>query len=329
MKGKLFSVGRIALGLAASGGLGWLVVRGLDWGVVRDALEGVSFSLIFLAVVVFMAASVLRAYRWQILFVSEKISVLRLFIVQNEGIGLNNVSPIRVISEPTQLAVLTVRDKVKGSTALATLGMERVIDLVASTLILGVALLLVEEMQYFKPFIWGALVITLIAVALVRLLAWGSEAATFIRRISFLAAFATAVRDLERERARLVTSLLVTVIYWIMVGITAWIISLAIGLSISPTTATLVALGTIFFATSVPAAPGALGTFEFAMVYTLEFFGVQSDVAIVFAVITHAVLFLPPMIIAAIFLPREGVLSLRRMRGLAARGAGAGHGPAS
>jgi uncharacterized membrane protein YbhN (UPF0104 family) len=86
-------------------------------------------------------------------------------------------------------------------------------------------------------------------------------------------------------------------------------------------------MGTIFFATAVPAAPSAIGTFEFAVIYVLDFFGVERESGFGFAVITHAVFFLPPTVIAAIFLPREGIVSVGRIRGLVARGAGAGHGP--
>ena len=325
MKGKLLGISRIVVGLAASSGLGWLVAHGLDWGEVGDALGGTSLSLVVVAVAVFMAASFLRAYRWRILFVNEKISTLRLFVIQNEGIGLNNVVPLRVVSEPTQLAILTLRDRVNGATALATLGMERVIDVIASTLILGVAFFLVPEMSNFTLYVWGAIGFTVVAVTLVRFLAWGSEALSFIRRISFLSAFATAVRNLERERARLAASLLLSVMYWIMMGVTAWIIAKAIGLPISPTTSTLVIMGTIFFATAVPAAPGAIGTFEFAIVYVLEFFDVAGEASFAFAVITHAVFFLPPTIIAAVFLPREGIVSVHRIRGLVARVADAGN----
>ena len=325
MKGTLLGAGKIAIGLAASGGLGWLAVHGLDWGQVRDSLQETSISLVVVAVAVFMAASFLRAYRWQILFVNEKISTLRLFLIQNEGIGLNNVVPVRVASEPTQLAILTLRDRINGATALATLGMERVIDVIASTLILGVAFFLVPEMSNFTLYLWGAIGFAVVAVALVRFLAWGSEALSFIRRFSFLAAFATAVRDLERERFRLASSLLVSIVYWIMVGIITWIIAKAVGLSISPTTSTLVIMGAIFFATAIPSAPGAIGTFEFAIVYMLEFFDVAGESSFAFAVITHAVFFLPPTVIAAVFLPREGILSVQRIRGLVARGAGVGN----
>ena len=327
--GKLIGPAKIALALAATGGLGWLVVRGLDWGLVGENLKGVSIPLLLLSLAVFMAASYLRAFRWKILFINERISILRLFVIQNEGIGINNVVPVRVASEATQLAVLSIRDRVSSATALATLGMERVIDVVASALILGVAFFLVPEMKEFKIYVWGAIGFAVVVVAFVRFLAWGSEGISAIRRISFLSAFTAAVRDLERERARLAASLLASIIYWIMVGVTAWIIAKAVHLPISPTTATLVIMGTIFFATAIPAAPGAIGTFEFAIVYVLEYFGVEQNASFAFAVLTHAVFFLPPTIIAAVFLPLEGIFSVRHVRGLITRGAGVGSGSGS
>ena len=324
MKGRLIGAGKLALGLAASVGLGWLVVRGLDWGLVLDSLEGISLSLVLLALAVHVAGGFLRAFRWQILFVNVRISTLRLFIIQNEGLGLNNLVPVRVASEATQLAVLTIRDRVNGATALATLGMERVIDVVASTFILGVAFFLVPEMKNFTLYVWGAIGFAVVVLALVRFLAWGSDTIPFIRRVPALAAFTRAVRDLEHERIRLAASLLVSLVYWITVGITAWIVAVAINLPISLITATLVIMGTIFFATAVPAAPGALGTFEFAVVYVLGFFGVEREAGLGFAVLVHAVLFLPSTIITALFLPREGIGSAVRGRRSASR-AGAGH----
>ena len=302
---------RLIVGIMASGGLGWLAIRGLDWDIVADNLVAVSLPLLVLSIAVFMFASYIRAVRWRILFVNENISSARLFIIQNEGIGLNNMVPFRVVSEPTQLAVLTIRDRVNAATALATLGMERVIDVVASTLILGIAFFLVPEMESFKIYVWGAVGFTVVAVGLVRLFAWSSGAVGFVRRISFLSAFATAVRDLERERVRLLASFALSVGYWILVGSTAWIIAAAIDLPISPVTATVVIMGTIFFATAVPAAPSAIGTFEWAVVYILGFFGIEDEAGFGFAVIAHAVLFLPPTIIAALFLPREGVKAIR------------------
>ena len=318
MRRRALTLVRIAVGIAASAGLGWLAARGLDWGLVAESFGGVSLPLVLLAVVVFMAASYLRAARWKVLFVDDDISTNRLFLIQNVGIGLNNVMPVRIASEVSQLAILSLKDGIRPSVALATLGMERVLDVVASTLILAIAFFMVPEMAEFAPYVWGALGLSIVCIALVRLLAWGNTGMPWIERVPGLTAFTTAVRDLERHPLRLIVSLTMSIGYWLIVGLTAWILASAIDLAISPTTATLVIMGTIFFATAVPAAPAAIGTFEFAVVYVLEFFGVNRESGFGFAVITHVVFFLPPTLMAAVFLPREGLGSFSRLRSLMA-----------
>ena len=320
------SIGRICLGVAVSAGLGWLVTRGLDWGMTLEALAEASPAMIALAVAVFMGASYLRAARWRALFVNETISTNRLFVIQNVGIGLNNVVPIRVASETFQFAALSLKEGVRPSVALAAIGMERVLDLVVSIAILAVAFFLIPEMRNFAPYVWvwGAIGVALASVLAVRLLAWGGGqgGASWVRRLPFLESFTKAVRDLERERTRLAISATMTFAFWLLTGITAWILANSIDLSLSPVTATMVIMVTIFFATSVPGAPAAVGTFEFAMVYILEFFGVSRESGFGFAVLTHAVFFLPPTIMAAIFLPREGMGSLRKLRARADRRSG-------
>ena len=185
--------------------------------------------------------------------------------------------PVRIASEVSQLAILSLKDGVRPSVALATLGMERVLDVIASTLILAVAFFMVPEMARFAPYVWGALGLSVICIALVRLLAWGNTGIPWIERVPGLTAFTTAVRELERHPLRLTVSTTMSIGYWLIVGLTSWILASSIDLPINPVTATLVIMGTIFFATAVPAAPSAIGTFEFAVVYVLEFFGVDRE----------------------------------------------------
>ena len=314
MKRRVFVIGRIVAGVAISIGLGWLTARGLDWGLVLEAFGDVSLTMLALAVATFVFASYLRALRWRALFVNGEVSTNRLFMVQNVGIGLNNLVPIRIASEAVQLAILSIKDRVRPSVALATLGMERVLDVVASALILAIAFLFIPEMEDYGIYVWGALAFAVLCIVIVRLLAWSGNGISWIRRLPFLLSFAKAVRDLERERMRLAVSFALSVIYWLLVGVTAWIISISFQLSITPVTATMVIMATIFFATAVPAAPSAIGTFEFAVVYMLGLFAVSHESAFGFAVITHAVFFLPPTLMAVLFLPREGIGSISQLK---------------
>ena len=331
MKKALQSFGASAIGIAASIVLGLLVIRGLDWGDVLDSFQGVSMPLVALAVIVFLAASVLRAVRWQLLFTEKSVSTLRLFIVQNEGIGLNNLVPVRIASELAQLTVLSLRDGVRVSTSVATLGMERVLDLVASASILAIAFFFVPKMKLFAPVIFGLLILSVVAVAVIPVVAWGGGgAAVVLKRLPFLAdmlsSLSQALKDLGKSPRRLASASALSFLYWILVGLTAWLVALAVEVQISPIVATLVILGSIFFATSVPGAPSAIGTFEFAVVTVLGLLGEDNKgAAFGFAVITHAVFFLPSTIIAAVFLPREGLGSIRTVRQTLFKGARAGN----
>ena len=296
----------------------WLAARGLEWDGVMGSLGAVSLPLVALALAVFIGATYLRAARWRVLFVNGEVSTNRLFVIQNIGIGLNNVVPVRVASEAAQLAILSLRDGVRASVSLATLGMERALDLVASSLIFAVALILVPEMERFSAFVWGAVGLAALCAALALFLAWSGSGERWTRRLPFFAPFAAAVSELMRRRTRMAAALAMSVLYWLLVGVTAWILASAMSLSISPTTATLVIMGTIFFATAIPAAPAAIGAFEFAVVYVLGAFGVESERAFAFALVTHAAFFLPPTLMAAALLPREGLGSFVKIRQLVA-----------
>ncbi len=315
MRRRVIRTGRIVLGILASAALGWLALRGVELRLVVDSFSRVSPAMLVLSLIVFMGASYLRAARWRMLFLEDEISVGRLFIVQHEGLGLSNVMPLRVASEITQLAVLTMRDGINRANAIAALGMERVIDAVASTSLLAVSFFLVPEMKQLGFLLWGAIGTVAVAVAVLTAFVWGSQTFAFARRVAFVAAISDAVTLLWRHRGRLVVSLAMSYGYWALVGLTAWIIAEAIHLQITPISATMVIMGTIFFATAVPAAPAAAGTFEFAVVYVLGVLGIDRAEGFSYAIIIHALLFLPATVIAAVFLPREGVISFGRKRG--------------
>ena len=306
---------KAVVGILLSIGLGWLAVRGLDWILVTENLSAVSLPNLIVALGFFVAAGWVRAIRWRMLFVEDNISTSRLFIVQNEGIGINNVLPFRIASELTQLAVLVLRDGVNRSTVIASLLIERVIDLMASMTILFFAFLFVPEMGNFIPLISIFFGFSLLLAGLLVVVMWCAEKIVIVRKIKFLASLSDAVRVFGEEKGRISCSIALSFVYWVMVGVTSWIVAEAIHLPISPITATLVIMGTIFFATLVPAAPSAVGTFEFAVVSVLDYFAIDRSEGFSFAVAIHAIFFLPPTIIAAIFLPREGILTFRNWRG--------------
>ena len=305
---------RLILGILVSLGLGWLASRGLDWQEVWEALRDLPLYIVALALFIFLLSNLTRAYRWQLLFFEERISVPRLFLIENIGLGLNNVLPVRIASEAIQFTILTLRDKISRGTALATLGMTRILDIWASTLLLSLGLLLVPGAGQLARYAVGGLVFSLLLLALVRFLAWGSRGLPLMERFPIIRTFAASVAQMEQRKARLIASLAVSLSQWLVLGVSGWIVAQGMDIPLSLPQAVLVILATIFVATSVPAVPGAIGTFEAAMVYTTGFFDVDRNLAFSYALVMHALLFLPSTLLAAFFLPREGLGSIREIR---------------
>jgi uncharacterized membrane protein YbhN (UPF0104 family) len=305
---------QIIVGILVSLVLGWLTSRGLDWHEVWNAVTDLPPHVVALALLVFLLSNLTRACRWRLLFFEERISLLRLFMVENIGLGLNNVLPVRIASEAIQFALLTLRDGISRGTALATLGMTRIMDIWASTLLLAVGLFFVPGAGHLARYAAGGFVFSLLLLAIVRFLAWGSLGLPLMERFPLLGTFASSVAQLEHRKGRLIASLTVSLTQWVVLGFSGWIVAIGMDIPLSPPQAVLVILATIFVATSIPAVPGAIGTFEAAAVYTMGIFDVDKTHAFSYAVVMHALLFLPSTLLAAFFLPREGLGSLREMR---------------
>ena len=304
MKNRTLKTTRVFIAVGLSVGLGWITVRGVDWGLAIDNLSDASLPLLTVALFIFMAAALLRAIRWRLLFLDERPSVARLFIVQHEGLGLGNIMPVRIASELTQLWILTTRDGVKPSTAVAAIGMERVVDLISSSSILALALILIPGMRPLAPYVWVTIFLAVAVIIGIKVFEWGGG--VLQSRIPFIGSLANSLISLTSDRILLTKSLVLSLGYWVLVGTSAWVVAIAVDLPVSPVMATLVIIGTIFFATTVPAAPSAIGSFHFAVVHILGLIDIDKSDAFPFAVIIHLLFFIPPTILAAIFLPREG-----------------------
>ena len=276
--------------------MGWLSIRGIDWGLVFDQFQDFPAAWAVASLTVVVAANVLRAYRWKLLFVGQQVPLLRLFLVQNAGIGLNNMVPVRVLSEGVQYALLTVRYKVNGGAVLGTMGIERILDMVVTASLLMAGLTLLPNKGEVLPYVIGAFVFAMLSVVAIPVVIKAGRF-SFLRRIPLIAATITYLMELSKAKAVVGYSLLMTLGHWVLLGMGTWILAHGMDLGISPFVATLTILGTLYFTTSMPSLPAGIGTFEFAVVYVLKLFDVDQAAAFSFAVVVHAVLFLPPIVV--------------------------------
>jgi len=287
--------------------LGWLVIQGLEWGKLYQQLRDFPIGSFTAALGVFLVGIFLRAWRWHVLIVNEPISFMRLFLIQNAGIGLNNLSPIRVVSEPLQLALVTRRGGMSAATALATLAMEHIMDVFATAALLGIGVWLLPELRGFSIQLVGAVVFAGVSLIIFFVIAKGMNSIPGARRVEFLQRAIMATRSLGRSPIRLGASLGGTFAYWVLLGLSGWITAQALGIEVGVAAAVVLFMGSVFIVSAVPSPPGGAITFEAAVVYTLHLFGVSGEPALAFALIMHVIMFVPSTMIAFLVLPGEGI----------------------
>jgi len=292
---------RLVLGFGITPLVGYWVVRDTDWGSLVDQLHNFPVRYAFASLLLFSLAMTLRAYRWQVLLIGENVPLHRLLLVQNAGIGLNSLSPVRIISEAAQFVLLTFRYRAKREMVAASLGVQRVLDFVIGALLLGVGLVLLPGLQVFALYVLGAGVLAILSLLAVPLFIWIGARPGFAR-VPLLASTSVSLRALVRARLKLTFSFVLTLGYWLTLGLSAWVLAYGMGIEISILLATLLVIGTMTFVALVPSLPASVGTFEFAVYYLLTAFGVDPVQALGYALIIHAILFIPPIIIALIVL---------------------------
>ena len=296
--------------------LGWLAIRGTDWTRVRQALEQFPPSLLILGLLLHVVSAYLRALRWRLLWITEKVSTLRLFWVENAALGLNNLSPVRALDEPVEFGILTLRDQLPGGTVVATIVVSRILDLVFTLLFVTAAVVSLPALLQFTPGI--ALTGLYLLTWLLILLNVGRILRRFpsLRRFRWVMSFEHALSTVRLERRRLALSFGLTVVYWLILGPLGWAVAVGAGIDVAFHHVMFVVVGSIFFATAIPGLPGAIGTFEFAAISLLGILGVSREPAVTFAIVLHVLLVVPPTLVTIVVLPREGLGSIKALREL-------------
>jgi hypothetical protein len=104
--------------------------------------------------------------------------------------------------------------------------------------------------------------------------------------------------------------------YRLGIGLAGWVIAIAIDMPIGFAAAVVVSLAALFLSINIPGFIAGIGLFEAAVVLLLTPLGIEGEPALAFAVLLHVVTLLPPLMVAVLYLPWEGLHSfagLQRM----------------
>jgi uncharacterized protein (TIRG00374 family) len=321
---------KLLVGIAISGVCVWVSMRDMSFPAVWAALRG-SNKLGFLAVMLITLLGFwIRAIRWRSLITSpRRLSTDSLFSATMIGFMANNVLPFR-LGEFVRPWALARRESMSKTTLLATIVVERAIDMLTLLAILGVALALYPlrtDTDAGRMVQAGAGVLVLLSVALtVFVIALERQPRFAHAVISMFTRFLPpalrnrVARALDHfvEGLRLFRDL--KRLSWVFLLSFAMFLTFSLALTVSMSSmhlnlawySGLLMLVVTAIGIMVPAAPGYIGTLNLACIAGLALFHVGKDVAAPFSWFYFASQWIPVTLVGLIYLNREG-LSLRSL----------------
>lgn len=304
---KLFTLLWVAAGIILGSVLGWIVLRDVNWSDMIGAFHRVSWDVLVPAVAAVIASLFVQAVRLKLMLPHERVSTTRLFFVRNAGLSLNNLSFAQgggVLGDASELAMLTKSDKIDGSKVVAGLFMSRALDFVITSIFVLAGFFIIPQLSVFKPIIIPMLVVVSLLVLFV-LFAKKVGKFPLLNKIKVIQSSLHAVAFLRDRKLIFWLSISVTVIAWMLLGTAAWLVAQAIGIQLPFWTMSILLVGMTLFSGAIPAAPSAIGTYEFVTVYILGLFSVNRSDAFTFALLVHALVMIPPNLIGIPTISKE------------------------
>jgi uncharacterized protein (TIRG00374 family) len=274
----------------------WFVLQGVDLARTGQLLGEADLRWVAFAAFLLSLDLVFRAFRWQRLL--RPIAAVRYLPMLGYlliGYVANNLLPAR-LGELIRVHYLGDREGISRASALGTVVVERVVDLVAVVAIASVSLLVLSVRGVVANAI---LVGAAVAALLLIVLALGIVAHRLpgMDRIAALVDRYPKVRELARslQGGLAVASRPRTLAEAVVASAASWSVAIlafaavgqAIGIELSLGQAALIASG-VALASAVPAGPSNLGTFEFAAVQIGRTIGIPADSAFALALLVHA-----------------------------------------
>lgn len=298
------------VGLAASAVALYLAVRSVDLAATVGAIAAASLAPLLAAVVLLFVSMVLRSWRWQRLLPVAP-PVRRILPVLLVGYLGNAVLPAR-LGEPIRSYLLARREGLSSAGVFGTSILERIVDLATLALMAFVATLAIGAPSWLTQLTgaaagvaWAVLAVLVFVgmgplLRLLHRLVGPAPDGAVGRLLGPLERFAVGVAGQARG-ASVGQAVAISVPIWLTDSTTCWLVARSLGIDLGPAeTLIVVAVGAL--GTSIPSAPGYVGTFELAVSSAAGALGVPAVQALALAVLLHAITLLPLAIAGAVSL---------------------------
>ncbi|MBI2935809.1 MAG: flippase-like domain-containing protein, partial [Chloroflexi bacterium] len=166
-------------------------------------------------------------------------------------------------------------------------------------------LIVLPQLAGLRPVVFPLWGMTLAALVGFLVLGRKVHATPMTGRLSAVGDVLRSISTVSNSRRVTMGCLCLTATSWMSIGTAAWLVAGAAGIDLPFWLISMVIVAVNLFASVTPALPGAVGVYEFGVISTLGLFAVDPSLALTFALVFHAMLFLPPVLIAIPVLSAE------------------------
>ena len=305
----------------------WLALRGLRLDEFWDSVKGADYIWLLPGIGVYFIGVWVRAWRWHYLLGPiKKIPTVTMFPITTIGYMGNNIYPARA-GEVLRAVILKRREGVSISASLATIIVERIFDGVVMLAFVFVNLPELARLTGASGFVGniqqvalvgtgvflGALAVFLLAAmfphftAKVGVLFFSHLLPKRLheRIINLMTKFLAGLASL-RSPINVLMVFFTSIIIWLLETGKYWFVMHAFDFDVS-FFALMLMNGIVNLATTIPSAPGYIGTFDAPGIAVLTAYGVEHSLAVGYTLVLHVALWLPITLLGAYYLTREGI----------------------
>ncbi len=314
----------------------WFFGRNLDWGAVIVSLKKADPLYLTLAFIGICIGYFLRAVRWRVLLAPITESRLR-DLFATTTVGFAAILIVGRAGEIVRPMWLPMRDRrVRPSSALVTIFVERVFDLASLIAFFSISLIwfrtpVGHESEFASIKNVGNLMIVAVVAGFVGLFIYHRYSVPIIKffaaltdrkfipvrlRDLFLGLMESLAKSLDilKSPREIFWVTFWTAALWLSIAIPTWLVLLAFGLQMSFLDSTFV-MGVASLGSLVPTPGGAAGAFHAATAGSLIILGVDREQAVAISIVMHLIYFVPAMVFGLYYLFR-GDISIERFRSL-------------
>jgi hypothetical protein len=294
-----------------------LALKNVHFAEVGRALGQADYLFLIPALAAVLVGLGIRAVRWRLLFYPQRdLPLARLFSVMNIGYLLNNVLPVR-LGDLSRAYLIGETGSVSVARALSTVVVERVLDVmvVVGFLTLLVPCITLPPWAARSGLVAGALFVAL-ALLLIAISYQKERGLRLMGRLldrvprldgqKWLASVGSLMDGFAVLRAQgaLPGLILWSLLAWTCSAFINYFVMLAFNPHL-PFTAAVFVLCVTAMGMTVPSSPGYVGVFDYLTVLALSLFNVGKELALSYALVLHALLYVSMSVMGLIGLWRE------------------------